>query len=48
MIKEIFTPYITIKGRRIYHPTGGVYHFFVEESTTKESDAETDSNKKAV
>lgn len=23
----VFTPYITIKGKRIYHPTGGVFVF---------------------
>ncbi|MEH8092314.1 hypothetical protein P9057_06720 [Gallibacterium anatis] len=26
---DVFTPYITIKGKRIYHPHGGVYHFKV-------------------
>lgn len=23
----VFTPFITIKGKRIYHPTGGVFVF---------------------
>lgn len=27
---EVFTPYITVKGKRIYHPTGGVFHFFAK------------------
>ncbi|MFT6717902.1 MAG: hypothetical protein ACJAY8_000287 [Sphingobacteriales bacterium] len=26
---EIFTRFITIKGKRIYHPRGGVFHFWV-------------------
>ena len=26
---EVFSRYITVKGKRIYHPTGGVFHFFV-------------------
>jgi len=27
---EVFTPYITVKGKRIYHPTGGVFHFWAK------------------
>ena len=27
--REIFTPYIHRNGRLIWHPTGGVYHFWV-------------------
>jgi hypothetical protein len=23
----VYTPYITVKGKRIYHPTGGVFVF---------------------
>lgn len=30
---EVFTPFITIKGVRIYHPTGGVYHFWAKRRT---------------
>lgn len=26
---EVFCRYITVKGERIYHPTGGVFHFFI-------------------
>lgn len=26
---DVFTPYITVKGKRIYHPKGGVFHFKV-------------------
>lgn len=28
--KVIYTPYITIKGKRRYHPKGGLYRFEVE------------------
>ena len=35
---EVFTPYITIKGKRIYHPTS-VFHFWVP--------AKSDDDKKA-
>jgi len=26
----IYTPYITVKGRVIYHPTGGVFKFLAK------------------
>ncbi|WP_373840472.1 hypothetical protein [Glaesserella sp.] len=29
---DVFTPYITVKGRKIYHPKGGVFHFQVPAS----------------
>jgi hypothetical protein len=29
-IKKIFTKYITRKGKKIYHPTGGVFVFEIE------------------
>nr|DAP67527.1 MAG TPA: hypothetical protein [Caudoviricetes sp.] len=25
---EIFTPYITVKGKRVYKKDGGMFHFF--------------------
>ncbi|CAM7152882.1 hypothetical protein [Enterobacter hormaechei] len=25
---EVFTPYITVKGKRVYKKNGGVFHFF--------------------
>lgn len=46
MVKEIFTPYITKKGKRIYHPTGGVYHFFIEEFPAKEDKDSINLSKK--
>lgn len=48
MIKEVFTPYITKNGKRIYHPTGGVYHFFVEVSSTEKDKINLDQSKKTV
>jgi|GEM_PF-3572674 hypothetical protein len=30
-LKEIFTPYITRNGKRIYRKDGRVWHFWVEE-----------------
>lgn len=27
----IYTPYITKNGKRIYHPTGGVFRFWVDD-----------------
>lgn len=33
--KEVFTPYITIKGKRIYRPNGGVFHFFADRDDQK-------------
>lgn len=31
----IFRPYITIKGKRIYHPTGGVFRFLGDPNYKK-------------
>lgn len=28
--KQVFTPYITVKGKRIYHPKGGLYVFWAD------------------
>lgn len=25
---EVFTPYITIKGKRVYKKNGGMFHFY--------------------
>lgn len=25
---EVFTPYITVKGRRVYKKNGGLFHFY--------------------
>jgi len=33
---EVFTKYITKNNKRIYHPDGGVYHFFVKPDKEKE------------
>ena len=30
-MKKIVTRYVTRNGRRVYHPSGGVYVFWVEE-----------------
>ena len=27
----VYTPYITVRGRVIYHPTGGVFRFLPKE-----------------
>jgi|GEM_PF-2604315 len=31
----IFTPYITVKGKRRYHPTGGVFKIPIEKLKKK-------------
>lgn len=36
-LKEIFTPYITRNGKRIYRKDGRVWHFFAEEKKAKTS-----------
>ncbi len=40
---EIFTPYITKNGKRIYHPQGKLYHFFVKEKKSKATEPPKDS-----
>lgn len=37
----VFTPYITKKGKRIYHPTGGVFRFWVDDEENINSENET-------
>lgn len=39
-MKEIFTPYITVNGKRIYRKNGKVFHFFVPD----DGSAPTDNN----
>lgn len=34
---EVFTPYITRNGKRIYRKDGRVWHFFAEEKKAKTS-----------
>jgi hypothetical protein len=33
--KRIFTRYITKNGKRIYHPKGGVYVFWIDIDSSK-------------
>lgn len=37
ILKEVFTPYITRKGKRIYRKDGRVWHFWVKKEKAKTS-----------